>query len=336
MADDKDEKARPIIIIKKVKKVAHAHHGGAWKVAYADFVTAMMAFFLLLCLLQATTEEQKLGIADYFAPASVSRSKSGSGGLMGGRTFTKRGASPHDQSPVGVGVMIQLPSSPPDQGDIDDTQESATAGKTSVGSGDESVPEDAEAIERAEAERIEEMLVRREEAQFAKAEEALREAIESVPELQGLIDNLLIDQIPEGMRIQIVDAEGKSMFPSGSAKMYDHTRKLIRLVVDAVKQLPQQIAIKGHTDGAPFLNVQDYSNWELSTDRANSSRRALLAAGLPGGRIASVIGLADTEHLDPDDPLSPRNRRISIILLRETPVAAARGRATKKQSASTK
>ena len=122
------------------------------------------------------------------------------------------------------------------------------------------------------------------------------------------------------------------MFPSGSAKMFDHTHKLIRLVVDAVKQLPQQVAIKGHTDGAPFINNQGYSNWELSTDRANSSRRALLEAGLPAGRIASVVGLADTEHLNQDDPLSPRNRRISIILLRENPVTAKRGKATENRS----
>ena len=330
MADDKEEKAQPIII-KRVKKAAHAHHGGAWKVAYADFVTAMMAFFLLLWLLQATTEEQKLGIADYFAPASVSRNTSGSGGLMSGRTFAKRGSNPSDQSPVGV--MIQLPTNPPDWDNDGDPEESTATEETGAGGQDEGAPEETE---QAEAERIEEMLAKREEEQFAQAEQALREAIETVPELQSLINNLLIDQTPEGMRIQIIDEEGKSMFPSGSAKMYDHTRKLIGLVVDAVKQLPQQVAIKGHTDGAPFVNDQGYSNWELSTDRANSSRRALLGAGLPAGRIASVIGLADTEHLDQDDPLSPRNRRISIILLRDNPVAAARGRATKKQSASIK
>ncbi len=136
------------VIIKRVKKVQHAgHHGGAWKVAYADFVTAMMAFFLLLWLLQATTEDQKLGIADYFSPASVSRSKSGSGGMMGGRTFTKKGASPHDQSTVGVGVQIQLPTSLPDQDDIDDTQEATATKKPGAGGEDESASEDAEASE---------------------------------------------------------------------------------------------------------------------------------------------------------------------------------------------
>ncbi len=325
MADDKEEKARPIIIIKKVKKVAHGHHGGAWKVAYADFVTAMMAFFLLLWLLQATTEEQKLGIADYFSPASVSRSKSGSGGLMGGRTFTKKGANPHDQSPVGVGIMIQLPASTPDEQSGDDPVESTAS--------DETGGEDEDVSEEAEAERLEEMLAEREQKQFAEAERALRAAIESVPELESLVNNLVIDQTPEGMRIQIVDEEGKSMFPSGSAKMFEHTRKLITLVVDAVKTLPQRIAVKGHTDAAPFINDNGYSNWELSTDRANSSRRALIEAGLPAARIASVVGLADTEHLDEDNPLSPRNRRISIVLLRENAFAPKAGKATKKQSA---
>ncbi|MCH7796225.1 MAG: OmpA family protein, partial [Proteobacteria bacterium] len=149
----------------------------------------------------------------------------------------------------------------------------------------------------------------------------------------SLVNNLVIDQTPEGMRIQIVDEEGKSMFPSGSAKMFEHTRKLITLVVDAVRTLPQRIAVKGHTDAAPFVNDNGYSNWELSTDRANSSRRALIEAGLPPARIASVVGLADTEHLDEDNPLSPRNRRISIVLLRENAFAPKAGKATKKQNA---
>ncbi len=361
MADEEEAKTQPIIIIKKIKKVAHGHHGGAWKVAYADFVTAMMAFFLLLWLLQATTEEQKLGIADYFAPASVSRNTSGSGGLMGGRTFTKTGSRPSDASPIGV--MIQLPTDPPDWDNDGDPVESTATDETGAGGGDQDEGATAEIeasepagakpaevelteaelaeaeqaeLERIEAEQLEEMLAQLEEEQFAQAEKALREAIEGVPELKGLIDNLLIDQTPEGLRIQIVDAEGKSMFPLGSAKMYDHTRRLIGLVVDAVLLLPQQVAIKGHTDAAPFLNEQGYSNWELSTDRANSSRRALLEEGLPAARIASVIGLADTDHLIEDEPLSPRNRRISIIMLREIPVAATRSKATKKQSASAK
>jgi len=325
MANDNEDKAPPIIIIKRIKKAAHAHHGGAWKVAYADFVTAMMAFFLLLWLLQATTEEQKLGIADYFAPASVARNSSGSGGLLGGRTFTKKGANPHDYTPVGV--IIKLPTNPPDWDNTGDPVESTATEETGAGGGDGDAPEQPNEAE------LEEILAEREAEQFAEAERALREAIETVPELESLVNNLVIDQTPEGMRIQIVDEEGKSMFPSGSAKMFEHTRKLITLVVDAVRTLPQRIAVKGHTDAAPFVNDNGYSNWELSTDRANSSRRALIAAGLRPARIASVVGLADTEHLDEDNPLSPRNRRISIVLLRENAFAPKAGKATKKRNA---
>ncbi len=324
MANDNEDNAPPIII-KRVKKAAHAHHGGAWKVAYADFVTAMMAFFLLLWLLQATTEEQKLGIADYFSPASISRNTSGAGGMLGGRTFTKKGANRHDQSPVGV--MIKLPTNLPDWDNIGDPVENTATEETGAGAREESAP--GQPNDTA----LEEMRAERAAEQFAKAEQALRQAIEEVPELESLVNNLLIDQTPEGMRIQIVDAEGKSMFPLSSARMYEHTRKLLGLVADAVRTLPQQIAVKGHTDAAPFVNDNGYSNWELSTDRANSSRRALIEAGLPTARIASVVGLADTEHLDEDDPLSPRNRRISIILLRENGFAPKAGKATKKQSA---
>ena len=325
MANNDEDNAAPPIIIKRVKKAAHGHHGGAWKVAYADFVTAMMAFFLLLWLLQATTEEQKLGIADYFAPASVARNTSGSGGLLGGRTFTKKGANPNDQTPVGV--IIKLPTNPPDWDNTGDPVESTATEETGAGTQEESAPEQPSETE------LEEMLAEREAEQFAEAERALRAAIEGVPELESLVNNLVIDQTPEGMRIQIVDEEGKSMFPSGSAQMFEHTRKLIALVVDAVGTLPQRIAVKGHTDAAPFVNDNGYSNWELSTDRANSSRRALIEAGLPSARIASVVGLADTEHLDENNPLSPRNRRISIILLRENGFTPKASKATKKQSA---
>ena len=304
-----NENNAPPIIIKKIKKGGHGHHGGAWKVAYADFVTAMMAFFLLLWLLQATTEEQKLGIADYFAPASVARSSSGSGGAMGGRTYTKQGAHPNDQAPVGV--VVELPTKPPDwdatsDGEADTSVEDATADHT---------------VKAVDDEDVEDFLAQREDEQFAAAEDALRQAIDNVPDLRTLANNLLIDQTEEGLRIHIIDEAGKSMFPSGSAEMFEHTKKLLKLVVDAVKQLPQKVAIKGHTDSAPFTTNQGYSNWELSTDRANSSRRALVDAGLPSGRIASVVGLADKQHLDQDDPVSPRNRRISIILLREAALA---------------
>lgn len=311
MAKKSDDGNAQQIIIKKVKKGGHGgHHGGAWKVAYADFVTAMMAFFLLLWLLQATTEEQKVGIADYFTPASISKNTSGAGGLMAGRTFADEGQRPNDQTPVGV--TIELPSAPPDWDSTGDPEETIAAEATGSGGIEQAAARDPEDAD------LEQFLAQREADQFAAAEEALQQAIEAVPELRSLRDHLLIDQTPEGMRIQIVDQEGESMFPSGSAEMFERTRKLLGLVADAVRQLPQQIAIKGHTDSTPFAANHGYTNWELSTDRANSSRRALMAAGLPVQRIASVVGLADTEPLAADDPAAPENRRISIILLRET------------------
>jgi len=315
MAEKEENKAAPIII-KKVNRGGHGgHHGGAWKVAYADFVTAMMAFFLLLWLLQATTDEQKLGIADYFSPSSVSRNTSGSGGIMGGRTFTKDGAKPNDTTPVGV--IIEMPTNPPDWDNTGDPDETTASEETGPGGVAEGAPEPEEDSA------LEEFLAQREEEQFAAAEQALRQAIDNVPELRSLVNNLIIDETEEGLRIQLVDEAGESMFASGSANMFDHTKKLLALVVDVVKQMPQQVSIKGHTDSVPFQNSDGYSNWELSTDRANSARRGLIEAGLPPDRISAVAGRADQEPLDEETPDSPRNRRISFILLRHEAQARA-------------
>ncbi len=291
-----EEGGNNIIIVKKVKKAAHGHHGGAWKVAYADFVTAMMAFFLLLWLLNATTDEQKKGIADYFSPASLSRRTSGAGGVMGGTVIAEEGALT-DQT-AALNIAKNVPSS---------EQASTDFG-----------PNDGRSIEDLSREELDELMARREQEQFDEAARTLRQAIEAVPDLKELAQNIIIDHTPEGMRIQIVDQHGKSMFPLGQANMFDHTRRLMDLVADAISRLPQKIAIKGHTDAAPFVSNSGYSNWELSTDRANASRRALIQAGIDPSRIDSVAGRAAQELLTPDNPYDPRNRRISIILLRET------------------
>jgi len=301
----------PVVIIKKIKKGGHGgHHGGAWKVAYADFVTAMMAFFLLLWLLNATTDEQKRGIADYFTQMSVTRSYSGGGGVLSGRTVTDDGVMPNDHA--AVGMTIALPS-------------------------DAQIPENKEeefgesaSTDMMDQEQLDELLAKREEEQFKAAEDALRQAIESVPELQELAESLIIDETPEGLRIQIVDQDKYSMFPLGSAVMHERTKKLMAMVANAIAGMPQKIAIKGHTDATPYSTDKGYSNWELSTDRANASRRALIEAGLQAARIESVVGRAEQDPLIADDPLSPRNRRISIILLRERPV---RGAATSDEAA---
>jgi chemotaxis protein MotB len=306
----------PIIIIKRRKRAHHeAHHGGAWKVAYADFVTAMMAFFLLLWLLNATTEEQRRGISDYFSPASVARTTSGAGGILGGQTVVRDGAMRSE----GSELSIPLPATPTDNPESDVDGEFAGDG------GDDSAAERKlrEQTNELTPEEQDKLLAKREDERFEEAAAELREAIQSAPELAKLAESLIIDRTPEGLRIQIVDQDKYSMFPLGSAAMYDYTRKLLAEVAKIVGKLPNRIAVTGHTDSTPYSRSSNYTNWELSTDRALASRRALVESGFLEDRVERVIGKADKEHLFPDEPNSPRNRRISVVLLRDVPVVPA-------------
>jgi chemotaxis protein MotB len=258
------------IIIKRVKKITGGHGGGAWKVAYADFVTAMMAFFLLLWLLNSVTQEQLEGISNYFAPASVAATTSGSGDVLGGTSMsTVEGAL---NEPTSSSVTVDLP--PP-----------------KAGSGSE------------------------EEKQFKEAEEEIKATLADLPQLKQLTDSLVIDQTPEGLRIQVVDQEGLAMFPSGSAKMFGHTRSALSLVGKVIKKMSQSTSITGHTDAVKFGSGAAYTNWELSADRANSTRRALIKTGVESDRLAKVIGAAANDPLVVDDPEHARNRRIAIVLL---------------------
>lgn len=306
---DAQTNQRPIII-KKVKKGGHGpHHGGSWKVAYADFVTAMMAFFLLLWLISATTDEQKKGIADYFAPTVAARTSSGSGGILGGRTIETEGAMVANKQSPSVTVVLEDPG----QSESEDPQD-PDATETAASAYDQQSPDDAADIsEHAARARIAE----EEERQFEEAEHQIRQAIQEIPDIQQLAQNLIIDRTPEGLRIQIVDQDKLSMFPRGSSTMVEQAHRLMDLVAKVIERLPNKIAITGHTDSTPFSETNSYTNWELSTDRANASRRALLAAGVPEERIATVVGKADQEPLIIEDTASPENRRISIVLLRE-------------------
>jgi chemotaxis protein MotB len=335
------------IIIKRVKKYPNPHHGGAWKVAYADFVTAMMAFFLLLWLLNAVTEEQLTGIADYFAPTTVSKSASGAGGMLGGQTVGQGAMSSQGTTPS---FALALP--PPTIGSggdaLTDPKEGGEEGN-GPGAGGEAPGTGGSAagpkfdkdraqdkaqsksntpgeIERAQSlseQQIVQAEQAREEQQFQKAQAALKQAINSIPELKKLADSLMVDNTPEGLRIQIVDQEGLAMFPSGSPDMFGHTRALIDMVARVVKQLPEKISIAGYTDSTPFVGESGYGNWELSADRALATRRALLLSGVPADRIDRVVGKADTEPLDAKNPNAPRNRRITVVLLRDAPAGAS-------------
>jgi chemotaxis protein MotB len=288
---------RPILI-KKVKKViAGGHHGGAWKVAYADFVTAMMAFFLLMWLINTTDPEQKQGIAEYFAPASVSETTSGSGGLLGGTALGDDGSKgAGSQSVISQLAPEAPPDAPPDAGQS---------------------PSLAAASEAA----LRDEIARREAAEFSSAAESLRQAMQSMPELAELSKQLIIDQTPEGLRIQLVDQEGRSMFESNSARPNPRAQLLLRAVSRVITQLPNRISVTGHTSAAAGSNRASGPNdWNLSSARANASRLILQAAGVDPDRVYQVSGKAGSDPLYPDDPTLAGNRRIAIVLLREAPV----------------
>jgi chemotaxis protein MotB len=291
---------RPIVIKRIKKVVGGGHHGGAWKVAYADFVTAMMAFFLLMWLINTTSPQQKRGIADYFAPASVSQSTSGSGGILAGTALGDAGAAGSGAVSVIEKLAPEAPVSKTDTG-----QNS----KASGGAG----------VQNASEEALREALQKREDAEFKDAAESLRQAMQSLPELAELSKQVLIDQTPEGLRIQLVDQEGRAMFDPGSAKPNDRAKILLRAVAKIAAQLHNRITIAGHTS-ANASGEKTNGDWQLSSARADASRQILQDAGIDADRVFQVSGKAASDPLFPDDPTLPGNRRIAIVLLHEKPV----------------
>ena len=343
MAGAKDDAT---IVIKKVIKVAGGHHGGGWKVAYADFVTAMMAFFLLLWLLNVTSSEQRQGIADYFAPTAASiATESGSGGLLAGKSMAEEGVQASAMAPPVVTFEITSPKGAQDEdsrstkqaGDTPPTDQAPpepsseqtpeqTAEQTPEQTAEqtpeqapEQRPEDAAPRSPTEAE-IQRQLAENEQAMFEETQRNINVAIADLEESEAIRQSLIIDSTPEGLRIQITDRDGKSMFPSGSAAMHEHMAELIAKIARVLERTPNQISITGHTDSVPYRGERAYGNWELSSDRANASRRALIEYGVSDDRISYVSGRAATEPLIEADPSLPVNRRISIVLLRNNPV----------------
>lgn len=281
--NDHKKNAKPdkgALIIKRVVKGKAAHHGGSWKIAYADFVTAMMAFFLLMWLLGSTTQGELEGIAEYFKnPLKVSlNGGSGSGDSSsvikgGGRDLTRR------ESQV-------------KKGDIE--QQKRTVNLKAA---------DAE-IEKAEI------------SQLRMLKNKIERAFEASTLLREYRKQMLVDITSEGLRIQLVDAQNRPMFENGSAELLPHMREILSQLGKPLNDMPNRISLSGHTDAKPYsAGERAYSNWELSADRANASRRQLVAAGLAEGKVLRVVGLSSAALFDKTDPLNPMNRRISIIVL---------------------
>jgi len=272
------EKAKSTIVVKKVKKGGHGHHGGVWKIAYADFVTAMMAFFLLMWLLGSTTKGDLKGIADHFqSPLQVAMA-GGSG--AGDATSLIQGGGP-----------------------------SLTDAPGQIKRGDVEADKQRRARERAER-------ARRERAQMEALKLRLEAALQANPQLSELRHQIRVEITPDGLRVQIVDDLNRPMFALGGAQVQPYMRDLLRQIGAVLNEVERKIALTGHTDAAAFVGGErGYSNWELSADRANASRRELLAGGMRPDKVVRVVGLADSSLLNKEDPLDPLNRRISIIVL---------------------
>ncbi|MGE0108747.1 MAG: flagellar motor protein MotB [Bdellovibrionales bacterium] len=321
---------QPVIIIKKIKKGHGGHHGGAWKVAYADFMTAMMAFFLLMWLLNVTTSDQRQGLAEYFAPTGISQTFGGSGGVMGGVSISSDfGADTSESHAPGVETRASATIGRGEDGDEDIPGKSEKGGgyEDAEGRKEKEAAQLLDAVEQEQAKKFSAVLAQ-EESSFKAAEGVLRAAIEQNPALRELGKYLFIDRTPEGLRIQIVDQGRFAMFPSGSSIPYEKARDLLRLVGKVIARLPNDISITGHTDSRPFAAGSRRDNWGLSVERANISRYELQEGGVPASRISRVAGRADRDPFVPTDPDDSRNRRISIVLLREATLSSVTEKAT--------
>jgi chemotaxis protein MotB len=271
------------IIVKKVKKHGHAHHGGAWKIAYADFVTAMMAFFLLMWLISMTTQEQKIGLAEYFAPAALSPSNSGAGGMLHGTALDTSGnkpARPHEAESGSPEQVGKAPPISPDRSSAPDASRPAAS----------------------------------EQADYS-AVASLRQALQKMPEYAEVSRNIVFETTKEGVNVSLVDQDGRSMFREGSVDPYDRTRRVLEALAPALNRLPNRLSITGHTAAARPGSTQAGEPWNLTAGRALAVREILSGAGVRNDNFASVVGRADTEPVFPDNPYIAPNRRVTITLL---------------------
>ena len=264
------------IIVKRGAKRGGGHHGGAWKIAFADFMTAMMAFFLVMWLMSSATPEQKRAISGYFQdPIGFTES-----------------ASPH---------VIDLGGTPTPSPDRTLNAEIEPPLQESESSLD---AEQAQTFaEQLEKQRLELLL------------QELQNKIEEDPDLTRYMDQILFEITQDGLRIQIMDAENRPMFALGSARLQPYFEDILLAMADVIQTMPNKISISGHTDAKPYAGQGDFGNWELSANRANAARRALVAGRYPEEQIARVVGYASSALFDRENPFNPVNRRIDILVL---------------------
>lgn len=284
------------IIVKRVKKIAAGHHGGAWKIAFADFAVAMMAFFLVMWLMSSATPEQKKAISGYFQdPIGFSES-----------------ASPY------VIDLGGTPTPAPDKTLNPEINEDITPGQQPLNE------QQAEQLyEQLERERLDILLVE------------LQRKINEDLDLRPYKEQILMDISPDGLRIQITDAANRPMFDLGSARLQPYFEDILFLMADTIRAVPNKISVGGHTDAKPYSGDSGFGNWELSASRANAARRALRSGGLDDEKVARVAGYASSALFDRTDPYSPSNRRIDILVLTKRALQAIEGEPDEQNSTDT-
>jgi chemotaxis protein MotB len=290
MAEDKE---KPVtIVVKRIKKGGGGHHGGAWKIAYADFVTAMMAFFLLMWLLGSTTQGDLKGIADYFqTPLKVA--------MMGGS-----GAGGSNSILTGGGKDLTKAS-----GQFNKSEVPQKARKSTKAEQKGAAKAAAEANAAAELKALKILQAK------------IEEAIKKNPDLNKFKDQLLLDITSDGLRIQVVDEKNRPMFLVAKATLEPYAKTILQGIGQMLNDVPNKISLSGHTDSRPFATGEKYySNWELSTDRANASRRELIAGGMREDKVLEVVGLSSAVLYDKEDPQNPINRRIAIVVMNQKAV----------------
>ncbi len=291
-----DKAKRPIIIVKRRRKGEGGHHGGAWKVAYADFVTAMMAFFLVMWLVASVTKEQRAAMFEYFKNPSMEEGKS----IKAAKGINGPGGASTSVINLGGGM---------------DAPKSAVRKETGQQAGKESAPKDLDAAKRLAAEA--------EKKQLESLMEDLRKAIEQSQALRPFKDQLLLDITPEGLRIQIIDSQNRPMFDLGRSNLKPYTTTILKELANYLNSVPNRISLSGHTDTTPYVARNGYTNWDLSADRANAARRALESGGLHTEKMARIVGLSSAVLFDKVNPRNPINRRISIIVMTKKAEEAA-------------